>query len=106
MSNIYNTDEYTSDFVTKCIENNIYDAKTCCEFNQLQNSKYHLPIIQKKFDTINQKLPDFKECIKRQTGPVCYFSYKKNGDYYFDLGYFKEYNAIYNNFLRESNIKK
>jgi hypothetical protein len=85
-----------SQITKKCLENDITDYKTCYEFNKFKKNDLLLQEIKNRYDMLESFKPLIKNCIENNKNTTeCYYSKKNKFDYTFPVGYYNEFNYMY-----------
>ena len=87
-----------SEIMKKCLENDIADYKTCYEFHKFKKNDLLLLEIKNRYDMMESFRPLIKNCIDNNKDKTeCYYSKKNKFDYNFPIGYYNEFNKMYDN---------
>ncbi len=93
--NFNSVEHYPAEYEQKCLYNNIYDFKSCIEYNKFKNENLFTDKIKARFEYMEKIKPLIKTCIDKNIDKTsCFYSKNKN-DYIFDIGYFNEFNMLF-----------
>ena len=88
--------EKFSEITKKCLDNHITDYKTCYEFHNFKKNDMLLEGVKERYDMLEFFGTIVKGCIHNNIDKTaCYYSKKNKFEYAVPVGYYNEFNYIY-----------
>ncbi len=100
-NNFNRVDHYPAEYTVKCLENNIFDYKTCIEFHGFKKENLFTDKIKERYNGLETIKPLIQKCVNNNIDKTtCHLAKNKN-EYIFPLDYFNEFNILFDKIKKQ-----